>query len=468
MKSKVHVALSAVLLLVGLVSNVGAAAAPAYANKQFPSASMTFTSTGFFHTAYEGGRWWLVTPDGHPFYSSGIDHVSSNPDTDQKTGQCPYCNTIATTYSSTSAWESAQVTRLRTWGFNTIGPFSDFSTFSAQMPYTDLLSMASGKDWFAPAFSANAQKIAQAQCAPLRNDPNLIGYFLDSEVHWGADWREQQPVLNDYLALPPGSPGLAVAQQYVGDPSGFLYALATRFFQVTTSAIRSVDPNHLILGVKAVAQLIQPQLLEAAAPYVDVWSVDDYQLVPQVTQFINSAWPYYLEGPNLLGKIENLIGKPLMIGEYSFRSSDSGLTNSWPPIYPTYASQGQRAAQYQQYVSQLYQDRYVVGDNWFEFVDEPYNGRFDGEDSNFGILSTSDIPYTTLVNRMKTMHALAPDQLAEPGARCLSWSAANSTPISNGSDVICTYSSQSGQANTNPATGGGYWTVDSIGLVSSF
>ena len=53
------------------------------------------------------------------------------------------------------------------------------------------------------------------------------------------------------------------------------------------------DPNHLILGVKAVAQLIEPELLQAARPYVDVWSVDDYAILPSVAALI-AQWPAYL------------------------------------------------------------------------------------------------------------------------------------------------------------------------------
>ncbi|HEY7138264.1 MAG TPA: hypothetical protein VIB48_24630 [Acidimicrobiia bacterium] len=35
-----------------------------------------FRSTGFLRTAYDGHRWWLVTPAGRPFSSTGIDHVA--------------------------------------------------------------------------------------------------------------------------------------------------------------------------------------------------------------------------------------------------------------------------------------------------------------------------------------------------------------------------------------------------------
>ena len=38
------------------------------------------TKTGFFHTQQIDGRWWLVTPEGHAFFSKGVDHVSYKPE----------------------------------------------------------------------------------------------------------------------------------------------------------------------------------------------------------------------------------------------------------------------------------------------------------------------------------------------------------------------------------------------------
>ncbi len=432
---------------------------------------LRFAATGFFHTARAGGRWWLVAPDGSPFYSSGIDHVTSNPDTDRVTGQCPYCQTVAALYPSEASWVTTQVARLRQWGFNTVGAFSDTAEFARSMPYTVLLSMASGDDWFSPSFAEHARQVAETQVAPLRNDPNLVGYFLDSELHWGSDWREQGPLLDDYLALPQGSPGRAAAEKYVGNPSGFLFALATRYFQVTTAAIRAVDPNHLILGVKAVAQLTQPELLRAARPYVDVWSVDQYQLTPAVTSLIHSAWPYYLHGPNLLAQTEAIVGKPVMVAEYSFRASGSAtsdagpsLANTWPPTYPTYVTQEARAQAYRAYVQRLYADDFVVGDDWFEYVDEPYNGRFDGEDSNFGVLSVSDVPYSVLTSAMQSVHGQAPDRVADPGRRCLSWTAL-SEPVRKAADVGCTASTATpteGSAAAGAPGPGGMWGAGGV------
>ncbi|HEY5013247.1 MAG TPA: hypothetical protein VIK61_11170 [Acidimicrobiia bacterium] len=376
-----------------------------------PGAGVRLTASGFFRTEKRAGRWWLVTPDGHRFYSSGVDHVSADPDTDRQTGACPYCEAIAAQYPSTEAWANATVERLQRWGFNTIGAFSDSATFAAKMPYTQLLDMASGDDWFAPSFVTNAQNVAASQVAPLADDPNLIGWYTDSEPHWGPDWRSSQLVLDDYLALPAGTPGRTVADRHVGDPNGFVYALAHRYFQVTTAAIHKWDPHHLILGVKAPAQLIQRELLLAARPYVDVFSIDDYRLIPGLARSIHRSEPQYLAPAADLSNIEAIVEKPLLIGEYGFRAADSGLPNTWPPIFPVYPTQARRAAMYKSFVATMYRSPWVVGDAWFEYVDEPAGGRTgDGEDSNWGLVNVANMPYRTMVIAAKAMHT------REPGA----------------------------------------------------
>jgi hypothetical protein len=387
-------------------------------------------ATGFFRTARRDSRWWFVTPDGEPFYSSGVDHVSATPDTDQVTMRCPYCDSIAAEYRNTAEWARATVGRLRAWGFNTIGAFSDDATFASLMPYTELLDMASGDDWFASTFVTNADEVARSQVASRASDPNLIGWYTDSELHWGPDWRSQQNVLDDYLALPVGSPGRTVAERFVGRPDRFVYALATRYFKVTTAAIHRYDGHHLILGVKAPSQLIQPELLKAARPYVDVFSIDDYALIPGLGRAIKQGHPAYLDPKPDLSNIEAIIGKPLMIGEYGFRAADSGLPNTWPPIFPVYPTQTRRASKYAAFVATMYAAPWVVGDAWFEFVDEPAGGRTgDGENSNWGLVTTGNVPYRTMIHAAKVVHAFEPDAKVAPRPSCDGWSRVGSSLV---------------------------------------
>lgn len=380
-----------------------------------------FRATGFFHTTFAGHRWWLVTPDGRPFYSTGVNHVTADNDTDRITGTCPYCQAVAAGYSGIDAWTDATVHRLRSWGFNTVGSWSDTDRFAARMPYTYLLGMAGTDDWFSDGFAAHAASIAATTVAARRDDPNLIGWVTDSELRWGPDWRAPSQLLDDYLQLPVGAPGRAVADRYAGDPNGFLRALATRYFQVTTAAIRAQDPNHLILGVKQITQLTPSVVLEAARPYVDVFTVDDYTLAPGLEDLVRTTWPMYLPHDPSLSAMYQVVRRPVMVMEYSFRAADAGVPNSYPPIFPTYPTQSARADAFAEYARMLYRTPWIVGDQWFEYVDEPANGRFDGEDSNFGLVSTADVPWATLVERMAQVHASTPSRVVTRRPECGSW-----------------------------------------------
>jgi hypothetical protein len=405
--------------------------------KQAKSAKPPFTPTGYFSTAEKKGRWYLVTPQGEPFYASGIDSVATDGSgTDQVTGLCPYCETVANDFPSTAAWATATLAQLRSWGFNSLGPFSDDTDLGPQMPYEVQLTMASGDDWFAPSFEANADAVAAAQVAPLANDPNVIGFFTDTELDWGpllgSGANTYNTLLAQYLELPAGSPGLAVAQQYVGNPSGFLYAVATRYFQVTTAAIRMYDTHHLILGVKAEGQEIEPSLLEAAEPYVNVFSIEDYDLWPGFDQGADDVWHYYLPVAPNLADFEADFNGPFMIGEYSFMAYGPETPDTLPGIYQVAPNQQVRASEYENYFAPLLEDApWLVGDDWFQYVDEPVNGRTgDGENDNFGMIDVNGNPYPDMVSAVQMMHSVVADEYGDSGPICDSWA-------STGSGVTC-------------------------------
>ena len=399
------------------------------------SSSTPYAATGYFSVAKKGNGWTLVTPQGQPFYASGIDTVSPDGSgVDQVTGVCPYCQTVANDFPNTAAWSASTVSQIRSWGFNSLGPYSDDNDLKSQMPYEVQLSMASGDDWFAPSFVTNADDVAQTQVAPLANDPNVIGYFTDSELDWGpllgTGSGTYISALAQYLQLPAGSPGLAVAQQYVGNPSGFLTALATRYFSVTTAAVHMYDTNHLILGVKAEGQEIEPNLIKAAAPYVNVFSIEDYVLFPGGDQAVQDFWPAYLPVEQNLADLEAVANIPLMIGEYQFSSfvNSTGDPDTVPGIYQVASSQQQRANEFENFIAPLYEDTpALVGDDWFQYVDEPANGRAgDGENFDFGMIDVNGNPYPTMVSAMQLMHNVAADQAGDNGPVCDSWAAGSS------------------------------------------
>ena len=389
-----------------------------------------FEKRGFFYVAERDGRWWLVDPLGCAFLSKGVNHADPRGDWSPALGYSPYERAVRDRYGSFEAWVEETVVRLRSWGFNTIGAWSYPSLFG-QMPYTLILDvMASfGFDWvsgrvpdvFGPEFEAHAERVAAEKCAPRAVDPLLLGYFLDNELRWGPDWRSPKHLLDDFVRLPAGSPGKRAAAQvlldafggdlgklgsalgvplsslddllaYSGDlPAGgafdkarrtFLRVLAERYFSVATGAVRRHDPNHLILGVRF-AGVPPREVLEAAAKYVDVITLNIY------------TWRPHEPPVEALRSVYQVTGKPVMVTEFSYKAMDSGLPNTKGAGEPvqTQRERAYLAARYALAVAEL---PFAVGYHWFQYMDQPAQGRFDGENSNFGLVKIDDEPWELL------------------------------------------------------------------------
>ena len=99
-------------------------------------------------------------------------------------------------------------------------------------------------------------------------------------------------------------------------------------------------------------------------------------------------------------------GKACLIGEFSFRAVNSGLPNT-NGAGPLVATQAERSACFRRYVVAALRRRAVVGYHWFEHADQPAQGRFDGENSNFGTVTIGDDIYLELTQAMTAVNAEA-------------------------------------------------------------
>ena len=115
-------------------------------------------------------------------------------------------------------------------------------------------------------------------------------------------------------------------------------------------------------------------MIAAAARYLDVISFNCYELDA------SSVIDAYAAS-----------GKPCLISEFSFRGDDAGLPNS-RGAGPRVASQTERAQCFEHYVTAALRKPSVVGYHWFEHADQPAEGRFDGENSNYGMVTIEDNP----------------------------------------------------------------------------
>ena len=98
--------------------------------------------------------------------------------------------------------------------------------------------------------------------------------------------------------------------------------------------------------------------------------------------------------------------KPCLISKFSFRGDNSGLSNA-NGGGPRVASQIERAQCFERYVTAALRKPAVVGYHWFEHADQPAEGRFDGENSNFGTVTIEDEVYAELTETMTRVNAAA-------------------------------------------------------------
>ncbi len=79
------------------------------------------TATGFFHVEKIGNRYWFVTPEGHGFWSIGVNFVSDFPNDGHDKDGKDYMKNILKKYGSKFVWAPETSKKILGWKFNTIG-----------------------------------------------------------------------------------------------------------------------------------------------------------------------------------------------------------------------------------------------------------------------------------------------------------------------------------------------------------
>ena len=433
------------------------------------------TATGRFRTEQIDGVWWLVTPAGHGLFSAGIVGVRVLGDYAPSIGTAPYQDNVLARYGSEAAWADVTLARLRDLHVTTIGAWSRDDLFVGVLPYTPILGFAQHapavpgvalgltgqpvRDYFDAAFADGAaiEASAAASCAA---DPWCIGVFTDNELGWGPGVALSLPLFDAYFRLPAGAPGKLALQSYLEDRyagdvarfdadwglalvsfadvqtlstlvadwnsdgaarqavrRAFTGVVAARYFQVAHDALRAIDPAMLILGARFLSYSTPPEVAQAAAPWVDVVSANYYELAPvffTLSQTIarNAGFIPAARMFDDIDTLYTLTGKPILISEFGYRSAESEQPNTFPPFYPTLATQAQRADAYTTYMRRALQRPYVVGTHWFKHADQPIEGRNDGENNDWGIVDLHDDPYVALGDRMRALNGDAPARRA--------------------------------------------------------
>lgn len=416
-------------------------------------------ATGFFRVEKIGGKWWLVDPAGHRFFSHGIDCVrmlDATPIEERSTwfadfpGDQPefkeffseafclkghYAGRTVKCFSFSGAnlrrkygadWKTVYPElvqrRLRSWGLNTIGNWSDAATCRLRRtPYTDTIGSHNvrqiegsagywGKfpDVFDLSFAASLRRDMDGKKGGSAGDPWCLGYFSDNEMSWGddtslavavlkspADQAAKKVFLSDLQAKYGDIAKLNSVwgtahkswddllqsreapdkQKAEADLAAFYTRIAEQYFRTVRDTIKAVAPSQLYLGCRFADNNDRAAL--AAAKFCDVVSFNLYRRSVANFQFPGGA------------------DAPVLIGEFHLGALDRGLFH--PGLVPV-ADQAARAQAYISYVNGALHHPQIVGTHWFQYQDEPTTGRcYDGENYQIGFVDVADTPYAETI-----------------------------------------------------------------------
>ena len=343
-------------------------------------------ATGHFRTEKVDGKWWLVTPEGHLFFSVGLDVTRVMTDIsngklhpDWYESPVPEDGKMAFTIWNLEKkfgrkdfddeYYDFVLKRFDSWGLNTIGNWSAGDlTVKSRKPYViSVLERAKGVkrmqkfqlyDFSAPDFEQKFRAAIRERFATDRalahaaKDPMCIGFFVDNELQFHR-W------------IPDVGEGRAAAGVEL-------------YFRICREELNRLAPGKLYLGSRFVG-FRQPGLLwRTAAKYCDVVTVNAYA---------NSV---YNISDRMFKKGEE---KPILVGEFHFGCLDRGMFK--PGLAPVW-SQAERGRSYMRFVEGCLQHPLFVGCHWFQYRDQPLLGRGDGEAYQIGFVDVCDRPYPEL------------------------------------------------------------------------
>ena len=414
--------------------------------------ALRFPATGFFRLEKTQTRWWLVDPEGCAFLTAGMDCVGLMaatptagledcydwlPDKDgefadsrirlpwgPEDAEHPLCFSIANLIRCfgkdwRARWEKLTTARLRSWGFNTIGAFSDEDYVSkCGMPYTRSLHNYPSTvkkiyrdfpDVFSTEYRDNSEQYAQ-QLEEFLTDANMIGYYMRNEPEWAfardaclaeellADGESSDTrrelfgfLRNRYDGIDELNRawntsfesfedmegrrverGRELSDTAAQDLKDFSRIMISEYVRIPAQALKRKDPNHLNLGMRY-AFILYPEQT-AGCEFMDVFSINCYKIDPSA----------------VIRKVADLVHMPVMIGEYHFGALDRGLDATG---IIGVASQEERAKAYRYYMNHALHEPECVGVQYFELYDQAYLGRPDGENYQIGFLDVCGLPY---------------------------------------------------------------------------
>jgi hypothetical protein len=419
--------------------------------------------TQYFRTEQlSNGRWILRDPSYKPFYSLGVNCVWNQLIDQQKRLQVDLVGKYGSDERWFERWAEAKLSQIEEYGFNTLGAWHEKVYWGANaVPKTIEVRLSKyafkvNTDWgvgfpdvFDSSFVASIHRVL-IECfyekgASLRDDPSVIGFFTDNELHWwgkGGTWGNDDPtnhqlgleLVEDYISLGPDQAGKIAWVNFLEEKYGsietlneawnseyvefgdlryiavyrvpnrilnelkahFLRTIAETYFRTTSSILKMYAPNHLNLGCRMVGTSTPLIVLEVAKQYVDMFSFNFYNL------HLPDQW---------LDHVYEVTGKPAMVTEFSFCAGrEAGfLHNTNGARKVIVRNQRRRGETYRDFVFECARKPYMVGSHWFALYDYANPNGLIG---NYGLMNLADEPYKEFTEMVCNVHRDLEKELA--------------------------------------------------------
>lgn len=425
--------------------------------------------TGWFRTQRVDGRWWLVTPEGHLFFSVGMDCIDLSQQTfvtqrgkwfewlpaadDARFGSIYgqvsgshsmaeiiggkgrtfsfYTANLVRGYGTgwQSKWRDLAYTRLGSWGFNTIANWSRGDVMdNSRTPFTacahinaDFRRIEGGGGYWGKMMDVYDPKFPDAADSAVaavakRYEPNhyCLGYFVDNELSWeSVDWAT--------LASPAAQPCRVVLMKQLQDKYSTIDAInkawgtTAKNWDDLRAPAKPTSSSRGDLGVFTYAFARRYfETVKAAIRSYDKrhlylgcrFSGEPPQAVARACADIADVVSYNIYAQSI--DCNKWSGDNYLGKPVIIGEFHFGALDRGmfhPGLVDAKSQQG-RADSYAGYVRSAADCPSVVGCAWFQYIDEPITGRYyDGENYNIGFVDVTDRPYPELVESARKVNS---------------------------------------------------------------
>ncbi len=401
-------------------------------------------ATGHFATVKRDGKWWLVDPDGHLFWSHGPNSVGIESAGTRVTGRenffekLPPRDLKGVWYQGDKPdspldvnfvgwnmerqyganWEkiNRDLThqRLRSWGMNTIGNWSNAeiqemnrTPFTASLwPWSPTFNGETNWDVFNPEFVSNFENGIKGGVAKYANNPWCIGFFVHNEMSWPGN------ALNFMSTIMAADPNLYTKREFIvtlrettSDIAEFNRKTGQNF--ADWEAVIANRKHFDLAGIKTESEAFYERYgdlyFKTCADALHKYAPGKLYLgsrmhvsnpisIRSAAKFCD-VLSFNLYRSDISGFRPDGVDKPIIASEFHFGALDRGTFGTG---LQSASDQSDRAEKYRFYIESGLKNPYIVGAHWFAYSPQAITGRGDGENYEDGLFDNTSNPYPEL------------------------------------------------------------------------